>query len=481
MNSWKKPTEIAGFARRARVLALGTLALALATVACAVRASAFDTLAASVPSAASAAAAAPMFPLKASANNRFLVDQNDVPFMMVGDSPQALIGNLSKHKAAIFMANRAKYGVNTLWINLLCNNYTACNADGTTFDGIAPFSVASDLATPNPAYFQRADDMINLAAARGMLVLLDPIETGGWLSVLQANGTAKALAYGKYLGDRYKNFPNIIWMHGNDFQSWRNADDNALVQAVAKGIMQTDPNHIQTAELDYYVSATLEDPAFRSIAALNAVYTYRPTYAKLNSEYKRVNFKPMFMVEANYEFEQNGGTDGGIIVENLRKQEYWTMLSGATGQLYGSQFTWRLDGAWETNLDTPGIIQFSYMKRLFASRKWYDLVPDWSREVVTGGRGVFSNADSITTDTYATAARASDGSLVMAYLPSVRKITVDMTKLAGPARAHWYDPTNGTYVRIRGSPFANAGSRHFNPPGNNSAGDGDWVLVLETP
>ena len=31
--------------------------------------------------------ASPAYPLKASANNRYLVDQNDVPFLMVGDSP----------------------------------------------------------------------------------------------------------------------------------------------------------------------------------------------------------------------------------------------------------------------------------------------------------------------------------------------------------------------------------------------------------
>jgi len=34
---------------------------------------------------------------------------------------------------------------------------------------------------------------------------------------------------------------------------------------------------------------------------------------------------------------------------------------------------------------------------------------------------------------------------------------------------------------VSGSPFANTGSRQFNPPGKNSAGDGDWVLVIEAP
>jgi hypothetical protein len=62
----------------------------------------------------------PVYPLRASANNRSLVDQNNTPFLMVGDSPQHLITNLSQQEAVAFMANRRGYGINTLWINLLC-------------------------------------------------------------------------------------------------------------------------------------------------------------------------------------------------------------------------------------------------------------------------------------------------------------------------------------------------------------------------
>jgi len=432
-----------------------------------------------------AQAASPVYPLKPSQNNRYLVDQNDTPFLMTGDSPQALIGNLSKAQAAQFMSNRRQYGVNTLWINLLCASYTACNDNGTTYDGIAPFTVGSDpstydLSKRNEAYFQRVEDMLAIAANHGMVVLLDPIETGSWLATLQANGMGKARAYGRYLGNRFKDVPNIIWMYGNDFQSWRTASDNALVVAVAKGIQETDPNHIQTAELDYLVSATLDDPQFRPLVALDAVYTYRPTYAKILSEYHRASFKPIFMVEANYEFEQNGGTDGGIIIKNLRKQEYWTMLSGATGQLYGSAYTWRLDGDWPNNLDTSGIIQFNYMRRLFASRKWYDLVPDRQHRVFTAGRGTFSDSDPISTDTYATAAATPDGSLAIAYLPTIRTVTVDLSMFSGPVRARWYDPTSGIFKHIGGSPFAASGPHAFTPSTNNSDGDDDWVLVLDT-
>jgi len=454
------------------------------------------------------------YPLKVSTNNRYLVDQNNVAFLMVGDSPQALIGNLSPMEAAFFIENRRRYGINALWINLLCNDGTACNADGTTFDGIAPFTTANDLSTPNPAYFDRADVAINLAAANGMVVILAPIETIGWLRTLRANGIDKAFAYGQYLGNRYKNFPNIIWMHGNDFQSWKDATDTALVQAVARGIRTADSNHIHTVELNFFTSGSLEDQSWAPLIELNAAYSYFPTYAQVLTEYNRSNFKPVFMVEANYEFEHNTGTDGGY-TQNLRRQEYWTMLSGATGQLYGSAYSWRLHKGWESNLDTPGVIQLSYMKNLFASKKWYDLIPDQTNIVVTAGYDRLSclagmamtyagksvnyggtapnlmeralarlrkhsGVGSITNSTCATTARTSDGSLVMSYLPAVRTITVDMSKLASTATARWYDPTNGEYANIDGSPFANLGSRNFTPPGNNSSGDGDWVLVLET-
>jgi hypothetical protein len=445
----------------------------------------------------------PVYPLKASGNNRYLVDQNNTPFLMVGDSPQHLIANLSQNEAAAFMANRRSYGINTLWINLFC----ICK-EAKTFDGIVPFLVPGDIATPNPAYFQRVDDMLRIAADHGMVVLLDPIETISWLDILRKNGRSKAFEYGHYLGNRYKDFPNIIWMHGNDFQSWRNSSDAELVQAVARGIRSKDANHIHTVELNYVTSGSLEDKSWAPLIELNAAYTYFPTYAQVLTEYNRQNFKPVFMVEANYEFENVGpDTDGGS-AQNLRRQEYWAMLSGAAGQLYGSAQTWKLQKGWEANLDTPGVIQLSYMKDLFASRQWQDLVPDQTHTVVTAGYDGFSckigefvaNASedqdsliskafaripkysgigSITSNTCATAARTSDGSLVMVYIPTIRAITVDMSKLAGTTTARWYDPTSGEYADAKDSPFANKGSTELIPPGANKSGGGDWVLVLE--
>ncbi len=415
--------------------------------------------------------------LKASAGGRYLVDQNNMPFLMQGDSPQALMVNLSEADADGFFADRQAAGFDLVWINLLCATYTGGRADGSTYDGIVPFTTPDDLSTPNEAYFQRVDDMLNLAAQHGLVVLLDPAETGSFLSVLNANGTTKARNYGRYLGTRYRNFDNVVWMHGNDFQSWPNPGDDAVVQAVARGIHDTDDRHIHTVELDYTVSGSLDDPTWAPLIELNASYTYYPTYAQVLTDYDRANALPTFLVEANYEFEHNAADLG--TPEILRRQAYWALLSGAAGHLYGNRYTWPFVDGWQANLDTPGSLQMGFVRYLFASRRWFDLVPDQAHTVVTAGYGTYADGGALIDNDYLAAARTPDGTLVIAYMPTVRAITVDMSKLGAPAYAQWYDPGNGTYTPIAGSPLANTGSRGFTPPGPNSVGDGDWALVLE--
>jgi len=202
------------------------------------------------------------YPLKVSANGRYLVGQNDVPFLLTGDSPQALIVNLSEAEADAFFADRQAAGFNAVWINLLCSTYTGGRADASTYDGLIPFSTPGDLATPNESYFARVDHMLELAAQHGLTVILDPAETGSFLSVLLSNGVAKSRDYGRYLGARYRSFDNIVWMSGNDFQSWETAGDDVVVRAVAVGIHDTDERHIHTVELDYPVSGSLDDPSW---------------------------------------------------------------------------------------------------------------------------------------------------------------------------------------------------------------------------
>ena len=119
-----------------------------------------------------------------------------------------------------------------------------------------------------------------------------------------------------------------------------------------------------------------------------------------------------------------------------------------------------------------------YAARFFREHEWFRLVPDQEHETVTTGYGEFATSGALNENDYATAARTPDGRLVIAYVPDIRPVTVDMTRLSGPAEARWYDPTRGKFTPVRGSPLPNAGTRQFVPPGENADGDGDWVLVL---
>jgi hypothetical protein len=445
----------------------------------------------------------PVYPLRLSDNHRYLVDQNHRPFFMVGDSPQGLMGRLTEQDAEKYFADREAHGFNTAgWVDVACAGRDFPeDKDGSTPDGIRPFTgyVAGgsdythyDLTRPNEAYFTRLDHVLEIAAAHGIYVFLDPMETIGWLQTLRNNGLGSAYAYGQYLGRRYKKYANVGWISGNDFNNWRVPADDALAQAVAKGIRSEAPDQLQTVEINVFTSSSLDDPSWAPIISLNGTYTYSATYIQVLHSYNQKPVMPAYLVEAHYDLEQVGEpTDYGT-PEVLRREDYWTTLSGGIGQFYGNRYTWSMTPGWDGYLDTPGVAQLEIWKNFFTALPWQDLVPDQHHETVTAGYGTFGSDEvhfdsqqliaqmdpKVSDSDYATAARTPDGAYVVVYMPTARTITVDMARLSGPAAAQWFDPSDGSYQVIAGSPFNNAGSREFAPPGTNAAGDSDWVLLL---
>src|SRR5262249_57393121 len=97
--------------------------------------------------------------------------------------------------------------------------------------------------------------------------------------------------------------------------------------------------------------------------------------------------------------------------------------------------------------------------RLFELRPWYRLVPDQSVLASDEGNGT----DRIV------AARAEDGSFVMAYLPTGQPVGLKMDKLSGKSvKARWYDPREGTWREIGEDP--NNGAREIFAPGPRAPG-----------
>ncbi|HVU22903.1 MAG TPA: putative collagen-binding domain-containing protein, partial [Opitutus sp.] len=88
-------------------------------------------------------------------------------------------------------------------------------------------------------------------------------------------------------------------------------------------------------------------------------------------------------------------------------------------------------------------------------------------------------------DTHIAAALASDGSMLLAYVPPTgptpTTLAVDLRALSGPARARWWNPTTGTYVPIGGNGTVlpnDRAAQEFTTPGDNGTGTNDWMLVL---
>jgi hypothetical protein len=425
------------------------------------------------------------FPLTMGPNNRYFVDQNGVPFLVNGDSPQSLLVDLSASDTNLYLTTRKSQGFNTIIVDVLADTSTGGNANGTTYDGIAPFTSGSspssyDLSTPNPTYFARLDAVVSMAAANGFLVFLDPIETIGWLQTLQNNGTSKAFDFGVFLGNRYKDYPNVAWQSGNDFQSWANTSDSDLVYQVMAGIKSVAPSQIQTIQLSFPTSYSNQDTVTLPAINMDAAYTYHDTYDMMLQAFNSSPTSPVFLVEGNYEGENNGfsfpGVTGTFI---LRAQEYWTMTSGGVGQFYGSHWDWGFASGWQSTLDSAGVAQLPYWTDLFTSVEWWKLVPDQNHQIVTAGYGTYNAYnDNFYSSNYATTAWNPDGTTSVTYDIAGSALTVDLAKFVGPVSAQWYDPSNGTYQSVTGSPFANTSPWVFQPPGQNHEGDSDWVLVL---
>ena len=119
-------------------------------------------------SASSSEASQPAYPLKVTANHRYLEDGNGVPFLIVGDTPQGLMGNVSESDAERYFADRETHGFNTLnWVNAECaGTQQGWDAFSRTVDGIRPFTEflpggtdyeSYDLSKPNEEYFVRSD------------------------------------------------------------------------------------------------------------------------------------------------------------------------------------------------------------------------------------------------------------------------------------------------------------------------------------
>ena len=421
----------------------------------------------------------PLSQLSVSSNGRFLQDASGQPFFLVGDCPQNLPVKLAISQLDEYMADCESKGFNLLWICIDGQGADAPSAnDPSPKDkNNNPMMISDwDIGTLNDAYFVTIDSIVKTADVHGIYCMLTPMSECQWFPAnIRANSADKWHQYGLYLGKRYRTKANIIWQLGND-------NITTFAQhAIVRGIKEAGDTHLMTVNWR---------PGFRREGSgwvrkyqhgedwidLNAWYINAPIseggapcyWQKI--EYERENPMPSFQTEAEYQQPDRKATD-----LDCRMQNYYVALGGGCGgQVYGAGY---LADKWDydTYKNNGGRVQAIHFKKLFVSRDWTTLVPDYSHTFITAGYGTLSP----TTTDYVGAA-INKGSLGMAYCPRAATITVDMSRFSGKVLARWVDPTDGSFKAVGNSPLQNNASRQFSTPGKNSAGDGDWVLVLET-
>ena len=463
------------------------------------------------------------FPLKVSSNGRFLETANNQPFLMVGDTNWGLIQNYSTRNAEAYLADRASQGFNALLATLTCVVYDSCtNSNGYAYNdsgdsyNLAPFTSGTDpttydISTPNSAYFAKAHAIVAQAKADGIEMILNPLSTDNcntdsWMQMLRNNGNGTTgssnadYQYGAYLGTTFADLNNVMWLSGNDFPCNTTTADNNDVLAVVNGIKSTDPGAFQTGEigacpLSGYNCAdssggsySAETASWAAVVDLNGAYTYGPAYKTVRAAYGDPGTQPAFLLESNYEDGNFSPViDTCVNIRDCRLQEWWTMTSGATGQLYGNWDCINMDNSSLnlTTCDSPAAAELKLQTDLLNTIHWQDLVPDsnGAGHLITSGGGTCPASGSIVAVDCVTAALTSDATLGLIYDPTGNTITVALSKMAAgkSTTARWFDPTNGTFSSIVGSPFADSGTHSFATPGTNSARDTDWVLVLQAP
>jgi hypothetical protein len=442
-----------------------------------------------------------------SADGTYFIDQYGSPRLLVGEDIWDIIvnggrwnGNFNADIGA-YTASRAAQGYTAAQVEMFSTNVpnsTYVFDDGRDWDGTWPFAGSTDpTTTPNPAFWARRDYFLSSCAANGITVVFSASTAG--LSVagnwILGWSTAQWQAYGTFLANRYKNTPNILWITGDDYfgekdtqlSAWlaalRAAGDTHLV--AIQGYQET------TSRFAYNPTHSADPLSFCVNSQYDWVYTYNPSY---NGVTYAQQFEPSGsdVVQAPVPpvwgdgFYLASGTGSGQTDVRLERQNiWWALASGAAGFSTGDNevYPWL---ATAPALVTSKTFYSGVIPAITGAFRnlpgWQKLVSDWNSVLVTAGRGTRatdvatgSNGYIDNTDNYVAASFAADGTLAVIYCAQAFSITIDQAKMAPGYTVTWIDPVNGAQTAGTPGSTYNSGTAK----GSNSAGDPDWVLVLQ--
>jgi hypothetical protein len=414
------------------------------------------------------ASASTAWPLKVSSDGRHLADQENTPFLYIADTSWTMLSMLSVADAKKYIDLRKAQGFNAI----------QTMATGWRRSGRGPrgaFFVNGDVTQPNEAFFVGVDEILTYAESQDMLMpvwVLWLADNGGW-----SGGTdvpaPQFTQYARWLENRYRSKGNLIWFLGGDEEA---SVQTETTKAAAAALSAADSNHL----ISYHPRSHAFELRFESWLAFNSFQwnanSAPYTYQDIRRGHQLTPTKPILDAEPAYDPSPCCGEDPVTTPQKVRRNGWWTMLSGAMGVVYGGpRGTWNIGASgapdWEL-LSRPAAFHTGNIGKILGPLAWSRLVPDFGNTAVAGG-----GSDGSTN--YVTAAVADDGSLIAAYTPAAATLQVDLTRLSSPGTVQWFDPASGQ-AQGPAIPVENAGSRSFATPGLNRDQANDWVLILKT-
>lgn len=446
-----------------------------------------------------------VLPLKLSEDSRYLVDQRNTPFPILGRTAWCVISQPESGYGK-FLENTLAHGHNAIEVSALCHwpmgNHPPFNGEreqpflrrlnGEAWDGKLEFrdirTEGPDLLTPNENYWRYLDTFLARCEREGVVVFLFPAYLGydfkeqGWGQELIANGPEKTEAYGAWFATRYRQRKNLIWMLLGDFGKF-NAIQRTAEAALIRGLKSVPGQQsiLYTAESFSGENAN-ENADFGHEMTINGCYTWdtnRPVAMVTRRGYAHQPVMPAFLLEEPYDEE---GPDGNNYNRNatqpVRRFQWWGWLGTVGGYVSGNGYIWPfIDPLWQQHLNTQTALDMAWLNTFIKSIPWWTLVPSG----LNGMKALIVDSENKDTAPGFVAASASkDGSLLIAYVPPahVGPIAVDLSGLKPRRTARWFDPTSGQYRTISGS-LKGAGVHEFTPPGPNSRQEADWVLRID--
>ncbi len=418
--------------------------------------------------------------LKVSQNKRFLVHEDGEPFFYLGDTAWELFHRLNRNEAKKYLDNRRQKGFTVIQAVVLAelNGLNIPNAYGDK-----PL-MGNDPTRPNAKYFNHVDYIVGQAESRGIYIGMLPTwgdkVTKAWGKGPVVFDKDNAVVYGRFLGRRYRNKPNIIWILGGDRVAdgtediWRAMAVGIRQGGRGKHLMTYHPQGGRTSAQWFHEDAWLD---FNMLQSGHSAFNL-PNYEKVSADYNRKPIKPCLDGEPRYEdhpvnWKPTGGWFGDF---DVRQAAWWAIFAGAFGHTYGCHDIWQMHAPgrkpisfarnnWYDALDLPGAQDMTHVRNLMESRPFLSRVPDQSL-IVEGQAGGMAHVQATRGDGY-----------VFVYIPTGNTIKVRFGVVSGRnLKAWWFDPRTGA-ARYIGK-FPNKSAWTFHPP-NKPARGNDWILVLD--